>query len=153
MAKGDGIGELDMADFRAITALWREADMWPHVGEDRAWLEAAVARNPGLFLVYREKGRVIGTGLGAWDGLRGWVYRLAVKKEYRGRGIGTRLLREVEKRLRTAGARQVNLMVYEKNHVALEYYLKRGYEQTTARVLRKRLSARSRESRGGAAKC
>jgi ribosomal protein S18 acetylase RimI-like enzyme len=92
MAGDDGTCELDMADFRAVAALWREAKMWPHVGEDRAWLQRALARNPDLFLAYREKGRVIATALGAWDGLRGWVYHLAVKKEHRGRGIGTRLL-------------------------------------------------------------
>lgn len=150
MTNDDGICELGTADFRAITALWREAKMWPHRGEDRAWLEAAVARNPGLFLAYKENGRVIGTALGAWDGLRGWVYRLAVKKEYRGRGIGTRLLREVEKRLRAAGVRQVNLMVYDKNHQAMSFYSDRGYDMSRALVMRKRLRSRSpsRDVRG-----
>jgi ribosomal protein S18 acetylase RimI-like enzyme len=141
MANDDGICELNMADFRAIAALWREAKMWPHVGENRAWLEAALARNPGLFLVYKEKGRVIGTALSAWDGLRGWVYRLAVKKQHRGRGIGTRLLAEVEKRLRAAGARQVNLMVWAGNGQARDFYLQRGYERSSALVLRKRFGS------------
>jgi len=142
MANDDGICELNMADFRAIAALWREAKMWPHMGENRAWLEAALARNPGLFLVYKEKGRVIGTALGAWDGLRGWLYRLAVKKEHRGRGIGTRLLAEVEKRLRAAGVRQVNLMVWAGNGRARDFYLQRGYERSSALVLRKRFGRR-----------
>jgi len=140
----DGICEMSMADFRAITALWREAGMWPRVGEDRQLVEAALGRNPGLFLVYKEKGRLIGTAFGAWDGLRGWVYRLAVKRAYRGRGIGTRLLGEVEKRLRAAGARQVNLMVYEENHRGMRFYPERGYERSPVKVFRKRFESRWR---------
>jgi len=140
VASEDGIFEMDLKDYRAIAALWREAKMWPHVGEDRAWLQRALARNPDLFLAYREKGRVIATALGAWDGLRGWVYHLAVKKEHRGRGIGTRLLAEVEKRLRAAGARQVNVMVYDQNQRAMDFYRDRGYEDSPVLVCRKRFS-------------
>ena len=147
MTTEDGICEMTMKDYRAVAALWREAKMWPHPGEGRAWVERALARNPRLFLVYKENGRVIGTALGAWDGLRGCVYHLAVKEERRGAGIGSLLLVAAEERLRAAGARQVNIMVYEENRRGMRFYTDRGYEGSPVAVFRKRFGGR--KGRGG----
>lgn len=84
---------------------------------------------------------MVGTVLGAWDGVRGWIYRLAVAEPRRGRGLGGRLLAAAEARLRELGARQINLMVYEDNGRAWDYYARRGYEPSPVKVMRKRLGA------------
>ncbi len=138
MGNGNGIGVMTMADFDAVAALWEEAGMWPHVGEDREWLRSALERNPGCTLVWREEGQVIGTVVGAWDGLRGWVYHLAVTEAARGRGIGSALLEAVEARLWQRGVKQINIMVYEENAEAEAFYLRRGYERSPVRTVRKR---------------
>jgi GNAT superfamily N-acetyltransferase len=134
----DGMTVMTMADADEVAALWEAVGMWPHVGEDRAWLEGALARNEGCALVWRDGGRVVGTVIGAWDGLRGWVYRLAVAEPHRGKGLGGALLAEVETRLWARGVRQINLMVYEENGSAEAFYLRRGYERSPVKVLRKR---------------
>jgi ribosomal protein S18 acetylase RimI-like enzyme len=134
----NGIDEMTMSDYDAVAALWEEVGMWPHVGEDRAWLAAALERNPSCALVWRHRGRVIGTVIGAWDGLRGWIYHLAVTGSRRGEGIGGALLQAAEFRLREAGVRQINLMVYHANGTAEAFYLRRGYEHSPVKVVRKR---------------
>jgi ribosomal protein S18 acetylase RimI-like enzyme len=135
----DGIDVMTMDDYEEVAALWEEVEMWPHAGEDRAWYEGALARNPGLALVWREAGRVIGTVIGAWDGLRGWIYRLAVTGTHRNRGIGSALLSAAEERLWAAGVKQINLMVYDENEVGAAFYTARGYEHSPVKVVRKRV--------------
>jgi ribosomal protein S18 acetylase RimI-like enzyme len=137
-AMDGGIGEMTSQDYEQVAALWEEVEMWPHVGEDRLWFERALARNPDCVLVWRENGRVIGTAVGAWDGLRGWIYHLAVTPSRQGQGIGTRLLAAVEARLRARGVQQINLMVYEKNGRAEALYRRAGYESSPVKMLRKR---------------
>ena len=132
------IHEMIPTDFDAVASIWEEVELWPHTGEDRAWFEAALARNPGCALVYRQGADVIGTVVGAWDGLRGWIYHLAVRPQDRGRGIGSALLAAAEARLRELGVRQINLMVYDENDFAESLYLRRGYERSPVKVLRKR---------------
>jgi ribosomal protein S18 acetylase RimI-like enzyme len=134
----DGIDVMTIADYEQVAAVWEEVEMWPHAAEDREWLGNALARNPTSSLVWRENGRVVGTAIGAWDGMRGWVYHLAVTGSCRGRGIGSRLLSAAEEALRAVGARQINLMVHEENHFAHELYLRRGYEPSPVNFLRKR---------------
>jgi len=136
----NGIDQMRVSDYDEVAALWEEVGMWPHAKEDRAWLAAALERNPTCALVWREQGRVIGTVIGAWDGLRGWIYHLAVTGPRRGRGIGTALLEAAEARLKELGVGQINLMVYEENAAAHAFYLARGYQRSPAKVVRKRLS-------------
>lgn len=136
------IEEMTVEDFAQVAAVWENVGMWPHFGEDRAWFEGALARNPGCALVYRENGRVIGTAMGAWDGLRAWIYHLAVVKERQGEGLGSALLAAVEERLWKLGARQINLAVYDRNDRAAALYLRSGYETAEARILRKRVEIR-----------
>ena len=152
-----GVDVMAVGDFEEVAALWREVGMWPHEGEDRQWWEAALLRNPGCALVWREGGAVVGTVMGAWDGVRGWIYHLAVSPLRRGQGIGSKLLAAVEQRLQAAGVRQINLMVYEGELDSLVgFYSRRGYEPAPVRVMRKRLPALAhvrQEARCGGEKC
>ncbi len=134
----DHISQMMVEDFEEVASLWEEAELWPHVGEDRDWFEKALARNPGCALVWRHEGRIVGTVIGAWDGLRGWIYHLAVLKAHRSRGIGGALLAAAEDRLWRLGVRQINLMVYEQNDFAGSFYLRRGYERSPVNLVRKR---------------
>ncbi len=132
------IYEMTAQDYEQVAELWEEVGMWPHVAEDRIWYENALARNPGCALVWRENGKLVGTVVGAWDGLRGWIYHLAVAESRQGEGIGSALLAAVEERLRARGVMQINLMVYEENPRAEALYLRRGYERSPVKMLRKR---------------
>ena len=31
------IDEMAVSDYEQVAAVWEEVEMWPHVGEDRAW--------------------------------------------------------------------------------------------------------------------
>jgi ribosomal protein S18 acetylase RimI-like enzyme len=86
-----------------------------------------LALQPELFFVALVGGRLAGTVMGGYDGHRGWIYRLAVAGEDRRRGIGTALMRHVERALADLGCPKVNLQVMGSNREAVGFYTKLGY--------------------------
>jgi ribosomal protein S18 acetylase RimI-like enzyme len=80
-----------------------------------------------LFFVARLDGRLVGTVMGGYDGDRGWVYTLAVGPDVWRRGIGTALMRHVERELAVRGCPKVNLQVLASNAATVAFYEKLGY--------------------------
>jgi RimJ/RimL family protein N-acetyltransferase len=142
----DGMCSLGPEHVEEALALWTEVGLWPHPGEDRQSAAAALARNRHLSCGWRVSGKLVGTAVGAWDGLRGWIYRVAVHPDYRRQGIASELVAEVERRLANEGARQINLMVLSSNTAAWRLYARLGYEPSKGSVMRKRLGALNRQS-------
>jgi ribosomal protein S18 acetylase RimI-like enzyme len=65
--------------------------------------------------------------IGGYDGRRGHLYHLAVAKDFRQYGLGSRLLDEVEARLRDKGCLKCYLMVTLDNPEVERFYQKRGW--------------------------
>lgn len=101
-----------------------------HVGrsDTPAEIEKKLARDPDLFLVAEADGAMIGSVIGGYDGRRGLVYHLAVASEFRGRGIGSQLMDELEARLRAKGCLKCYLLVTTDNPEAEIYYQQRGWQ-------------------------
>ncbi len=66
--------------------------------------------------------------IGGFDGRRGLVYHLAVAAKFRGMGIGTRLMDELESRLRAKGCLKGYLMITLDNPEVESYYQRRGWQ-------------------------
>ena len=121
------VREFDLADFPAVALLWRQSGLPPKPGDNLEAVRHKLTRDPDLFLVAEEEGRVVGSVMGAYDGRRGTVYRVCVHAEHRRRRVAAGLMAEVESRLRAKGCTQVNLLVEEGNAAALEFYARCGY--------------------------
>ena len=96
--------------FAGVEALWREAfpDDPPHNRAEIA-IPAKLAVQPDLLLVALSGGAVVGTAMAGYDGHRGWLYSVAVRRTHRRTGAGTLLIREAERRLARLGCGKVNL--------------------------------------------
>ncbi len=74
-----------------------------------------------------ENGKVVAAimaGVGGTD--VGWIWKIWVDEEYRGRGLGTRLLRHYEKKAKEKGARKfIAEEIYDWN---VGFFLKNGYK-------------------------
>ena len=125
------IRQFTMDDYEAVYALWKS--LVPAISlrpsDRREEIEKKLSRDPELFLVAEEDGRVVGVIMGAWDGRRGWLHHLAVAPDYQDRGIGTTLLAQIEERLRAKGCLKVNLLVHRDNEGARRLYKRLGYEE------------------------
>ena len=56
------------------------------------------------------------------------IWELLIKKEYRGKGIGTQLMQHAIKLAKERGARMLVLETQSCNVKAIQFYLKHGYE-------------------------
>ena len=119
-------------DGEALRALWKAAG-FRSVGDDDRSLARFAERNPGLLLVATAGTEVVGSALGAWDGRRGWIYHVATAGPHRRRGVGKRLVREVERRLLDLGAPRVNVIVREDAADAPEFWAAAGYTPAASR--------------------
>ena len=65
-------------DIEGVLELWRQADATPGVTDTADDLRRAVADSPAHVLVADVERRLVGSIIGAFDGWRGNIYRLAV---------------------------------------------------------------------------
>lgn len=65
--------------------------------------------------------------MAGFDGHRGWVYYVAVKKDHRRYGIGWELMKRVEHDLEQIGYTKLNLQVRSSNLDVIEFYKRLGY--------------------------
>ena len=117
------------ADYQQVYDLWCSIEKGVHVGRSDSALEIEkkISRDPDLFLIAEVQGRIIGSVIGGYDGRRGLIYHLAVSGSYRGQGIGSQLMHEVEARLRAKGCLKCYLLVIEDNREVELYYQNRGW--------------------------
>ncbi len=111
-------------DYGRALQLWQGAGDGVRVGpSDRpAEIEKKLERDPDLFLVAEIGAELVGTVIGGFEGRRGHVYHLAVAEAYRRRGIGRRLMTELEARLRAKGCLRCYLLVRPGNEGARRHY-------------------------------
>jgi ribosomal protein S18 acetylase RimI-like enzyme len=117
-------------DFSQVERLWVTIEQGVNLGRSDTPEEIQKKRNhdPDLFLVAEQDGQIVGTVIGGFDGRRGLIYHLAVTASFRGRGIGSRLMEEVESRLCKKGCIRCYLLVTTDNGEAMRFYEKRGWE-------------------------
>ena len=118
------------SDYEKVIELWNSIERGVRLGRSDSFteVEKKISRDPDLFLVAESDGEIIGAVMGGFDGRRGLIYHLAVASAFRGRGIGSGLMDEVESRLRDRGCLKCYLLVTLDNIEVAEYYTQRGWQ-------------------------
>lgn len=116
-------------DYVAIRHLWENMEKGVHVGrsDEPEEILKKVSRDPDLFLVAELEGKIVGSVIGGFDGRRGILYHLAVAKTQRRHGVGSKLLVEIEGKLRNKGCLKCYLMITPDNPEAEVFYQKHGW--------------------------
>ena len=145
-----------VADTDAVLALWLEA--FPEYGDasrpqrdPRRSIANKLGTQPELFFVAvrdedGEGGAVVGTVMAGYDGHRGWLYSLAVARDARRLGVGTRLVRHAEHALSAMGCPKLNLQVLSNKPDVLAFYDALGYRADAVVSLGKRLGMQESEA-------
>jgi GNAT superfamily N-acetyltransferase len=126
------IREYRTGDGGPLRTLWASAG-FRSIGDDDPSLRRFAQRNPGTFLVAARGGEIVGSALGGWDGRRGWIYHVATAPAERRTGLATRLVRQIEERMRALGCRKINAMVVDDNDGAAAFWTSLGYTPAPAR--------------------
>ncbi|NYI41071.1 GNAT family acetyltransferase [Demequina lutea] len=120
-------------DTDAVVALW--ADAFPNDparNDPPQMIARKIARDAELFWVAAD-GAVVGAVMAGYDGVRGWIYHLAVTPARRGEGIAKALVLHAMGELRALGCPKVNLQVRGGNAGLIAFYEALGWQEDDAR--------------------
>jgi ribosomal protein S18 acetylase RimI-like enzyme len=130
-------------DIPALVGLWSEcfgpdySSLQEIKREVRGWLDYSLKHPDEVALmVSSNDNRVTGNVIGTLEkseesiGLPGNIYAMGVTEDFRGQGIGRKLLEGVSESLRDMGARRLVLEVYTDNDPAIHLYETAGFAQT-----------------------
>ena len=116
-------------DELAVANLWHSVfPDAPHWNAPSLIMQRKLKTQPELFLVGELAGDIVATVLAGYDGVRGWIYHLAVAHDYQRKGFGRAMMQAAEQRLRDMGCPKVNLQVRSVNAEVIEFYKHIGYQ-------------------------
>lgn len=133
------IRSFTMADFEAVRQLWQTCNIQLGPQDSQEEIQKKLKRDSDLFLVAEVNNIISGAIIGAWDGRNGWIYNNAVDPRSRRLGLGSRLLSELERRLKAKGASRIRLLVGLGNFDAQYFYEDSGFNMDEERIVMSKL--------------
>lgn len=116
-------------DLQAVLDLWKAANATPTVTDTIESLRLYIHHSPASFLLLADDGgRLAGSVMGAFDGWRGNIYRLAVHPDYRRQGLAQALVAAADKRLAMLGAVRVTALVESDHPDAVGFWTTSAYK-------------------------
>lgn len=132
------IREYRSGDGEGLRALWRVAG-FDSPGDDDKGLRRFAQHNAGMLLVAVQGSAIVASAMAGWDGRRGWIYHVATAPDHRRAGLATRMVRQIEARLRQLGSPRANAIVLEDNDEAIAFWTSLGYADRASRQMGKDL--------------
>jgi len=118
------------ADLDGLLQLWQEAaENHSRPLDTRAAVLALLERDPEAVILAALDGELIGSVIAGWDGWRYHLYRLAVRPDWRRRGVATALLDAAEARFKALGATRADAMVLARNDLGQRLWQANGYRE------------------------
>ena len=121
------------ADYDDVHALWLTIRGFGirALDDSREEIERFIARNPTTSVVARlSDGRAVGSILCGSDGRQGALYHVCVAREYRRRGIGTRMVGYCMQQLRSMGINKVALIAFASNDAGNAFWKQIGWKHS-----------------------
>jgi ribosomal protein S18 acetylase RimI-like enzyme len=135
------LSEMTMDDYDDIFSLWKTtASIGLSDGASREGTAAYLRHNPGLSVVVRQNGRLIGALLCGHDGRRAYFHHLVAASDFRHRGIGRKLVDECLARAAAQGILKAHAWVYCENQSGLEFWKQIGWTCRTELQILSRLT-------------
>lgn len=115
-----------MNDYPKLIPFWKENYFVTDMDNEKRFKDF-LEKNPDLSILAEENNEVVGTGLGSFDGRRGYIQKLVVSKSQRGKGLGKKILKVLVDKLHALGVLYIPIACEAKY---LEFYKSCGFKQT-----------------------
>lgn len=120
------IKTIAIEDYDNLISFWKENYFVGEMDEIERF-KLFLKKNPRLSLLMEDKGKIVGTVLGSFDGRRGYLQKVVTDKKYRKKGIAKKLVEEAIGRLRKLGALYIPINCEDE---ISNFYLKCGFKKT-----------------------
>ena len=119
-------------DYDAVRALWMTIRGFGirALDDSREDVARFIRRNPTTSVVAEADGRIVGSILCGSDGRQGALYHVCVAREYRRRGIGTRMVGHCMEKLREMGINKVSLIAFSNNDAGNAFWRGIGWKSS-----------------------
>lgn len=123
------IRKLKKKDYPKMVQIWKSAGLpfKPKGRESRESIYKQIDANPDFFLGAEEDGELVGIIIASSEGRKGWLNRIAVIPEKRGKGIAKTLTTEAEKVLKKRGIKIIGLLIHKNNKSSINLAKTMGY--------------------------
>jgi len=119
---------MNSGDYSGAIELWQTL---PGLGlssaDEHTAIEFFLNKNPFTCFVALDGQKIIGTVLGGSDGRRGYLYHLAVHKDYQRIGLGREISEKCLDSLRSLGLKKCHIFVISNNTEGLHFWEKLGW--------------------------
>lgn len=135
------IRKMKISDYEQVYSLWLSCKGMGlnDLDDSEEGIEKFLNRNPETCFAAEEDGKLVGTIIAGNDGRRGYIYHTAVLPDFRGRGIGTGLVENTMKALRSLGINKAALVVFSKNTDGNAFWEKLGFTERNDIIYRDRI--------------
>lgn len=132
-------------EYDRILELWRTTGLpyKPEGRDTREKIKKEIQEKPEYWIGAYENQKLIGLIVGTDDGRKGWINRFAVDPAYQDKGIGTELLKRLEREFESRGYEVIGALIEGDNPESMEFFEKRGYEDLGIKYYSKRKSQKS----------
>ncbi len=134
-----------MNDYNAVYELWNCCDGigLNEIDDSENGIARFLLRNPNTCFVAKVDGVITGAILAGHDGRRGYIYHLAVGKQYRGNGIAKQLVNAAVSELERLGIQKAGLVVFSDNEEGNAFWERLGFCVRKDLFYRNKMTARS----------
>ena len=126
-------------DKEAVIDLWRRCELIVPWNAPEKDILRKLSVKDDLFILAEDKGKIIASAMGGYDGHRGYIYYLAALPEFQKKGVDSEILKIIETKFLNKGCPKINLFVRNTNIRVQAFYKKNKYKIQESQIYGKRL--------------
>ena len=121
------IEKFNLKYYHKVVELWKKAGIGVGSSDTKGEIAGVLNRNPDLFLIGKEDGKIVAVVIGAFDGRRGYVHHLAVDPDYQKNGYGKKIMDELIEQFRKKKVHKIHLFIEKTNPAVVNFYHNLGW--------------------------
>lgn len=116
-------------DFPELLSLWDMAGLGvSNKKREEKEFNMLIQWNPDSCFKVVKNGSIIGSVIGAFNGRRSWIYHLAIHPKFQQKGLGSKLVKKLESKLKQKGVTKIILGVSMTNLSVVSFYEKHNFK-------------------------
>ena len=119
--------EYTTGDYKIVNDLWVNAGLILGLSDKKEEIQILIENQGNKFFLLEQNSEIIGTVICSFDGRRGYIQHVAVRKEDQNKGYGKLLMQKAMDHYESKGLVKVHLMVEKSNSIVIDYYKKLGW--------------------------